>query len=90
MCAWAVALFLQQPDSFSCRDAHAFNRYSHLQVTGSVNASRISLFHGNFQGWFRQSFSLSMALRVPYSWQALKQLKHPLKDINWRLRRPCP
>jgi hypothetical protein len=32
MCAWRAALFLWQKDSFSCRDAHAFNRNSSSQV----------------------------------------------------------
>jgi hypothetical protein len=27
MCAWRAAPFLLQRDSFSCRDAHAFNRF---------------------------------------------------------------
>jgi hypothetical protein len=33
MCASQAAQFSLQKDSFSCRDAHAFNRYSSSQVT---------------------------------------------------------
>ena len=39
MCASQAAPFLWQKDSFSCRDAHAFNRNSSWQVTACVTAS---------------------------------------------------
>jgi hypothetical protein len=48
MCASGAAPFLWQKDSFSCRDAHAFNRNSSSQVTSCVDASRFRLVTGGF------------------------------------------
>ena len=48
MFASRAALFLWQKDSFSCRDAHAFNRYSSSQVTACVDASDFPLVSGGF------------------------------------------
>jgi hypothetical protein len=48
MCAWRAAPFLWQKDSFSCRDAHAFNRYSSSQVTASVGSSHFPLVTRGF------------------------------------------
>jgi hypothetical protein len=39
MYGWRGAPFLLHKDSFSCRDAHAFNRVTPMQVTEMVHAS---------------------------------------------------
>ncbi len=57
MCALRAAQFLLQKDSFSCRDAHAFNRYSSSQVTLCVCCSRFPLVS--------IGFSLASSLRFP-------------------------
>jgi hypothetical protein len=51
MCVFPAALFLWQKDNFSCRDAHAFNRFSSLQVSVCVNSSRFSLVSWEFTNW---------------------------------------
>ena len=48
MCAWRAAPFLWQKDSFSCRDAHAFNRNSSSQVALLVCASDFPLVTREF------------------------------------------
>ena len=57
MCALQAAQFLLQKDSFSCRDAHAFNRYSSSQVTLCVCCRRFPLVS--------IGFSLASSLRFP-------------------------
>jgi len=52
MYAWRAALFLWQKDSFSCRDAHAFNRNSSSQVKACVDASDFSFVTGGFSSGF--------------------------------------
>jgi hypothetical protein len=59
MCVLAGALFLWQKDNFSCRDAHAFNRISSLQVTVGVNSSEFS-----FVSW---EFTNRNSLHIPSS-----------------------
>jgi len=48
MCASQAAPFLWQKDSFSCRDAHAFNRNSSSQVAACVGASGFPLVTRGF------------------------------------------
>src|ERR1039458_5459457 len=48
MCASRAAQFLLQKDSFSCRDAPAFNRYSSSQVAMCVGSSRFTLVSVGF------------------------------------------
>ena len=48
MCALRAAQFLLQKGSFSCRDAHAFNRNSSSQVTMCVGCSRFNLVSVGF------------------------------------------
>ena len=43
MYAWQAAPFLWQKDSFSCRDAHAFNRNSSTQVAVCVRSNDFPL-----------------------------------------------
>src|SRR5580698_5095828 len=43
MCALRAAQFSLQKDSFSCRDAHAFNRYSSSQVALCLAATSFPL-----------------------------------------------
>jgi hypothetical protein len=50
MYALPAALFLWQKDSFSCRDAHAFNRFSSLQVPVCVISSGFSFVSYEFSG----------------------------------------
>jgi hypothetical protein len=50
MCASRAAQFLLQEDSFSCRDAHAFNRNSSSQVTACVGGSPFPLVSIGFSG----------------------------------------
>ena len=57
MCALQAAQFLLQKGSFSCRDAHAFNRYSSSQVTLCVCCSSFPLVS--------IGFSLASSLRFP-------------------------
>jgi hypothetical protein len=57
MCALQAAQFLLQKGSFSCRDAHAFNRYSSSQVTLCVCCRRFPLVS--------IGFSLASSLRFP-------------------------
>jgi hypothetical protein len=52
MCALQAALFLLQPDSFSCGNAHPFNRLSSCQVTRCVCPTDFQLFHAVFQFGF--------------------------------------
>ena len=64
MFASRAAPFLRQKDSFSCRDAHAFNRNSSSQVTVCVAASRFSTcFTRIFSGVF-SSYSLFSRIAV--------------------------
>jgi hypothetical protein len=42
MPALEAAPFLLQTAGFSCRDAHAFNRYSSTQMTANVESSQFS------------------------------------------------
>src|SRR5580704_13484078 len=48
MCASQAAPFLLQRDSFSCRNAHAFNRLSSLQVMFCVCCTRFPLVSCEF------------------------------------------
>ena len=48
MCAWQAAQLSLQMDSFSCGDAHAFNRNSSSQVTAGVHASDFQVFASEF------------------------------------------
>jgi hypothetical protein len=43
MCGLRAAQFLLQKGGFSCRDAHAFNRYSSSQVTLCLTATGFTL-----------------------------------------------
>lgn len=52
MFAWRAALFLWQKDSFSCRDAHAFNRNSSSQVKACVGTSDFPLVTDGFSSGF--------------------------------------
>jgi hypothetical protein len=58
MCALRAAQFLLQKDSFSCRDAHAFNRNSSSQVTLCVGSSVFHLFQSDFHCRLRLFFPL--------------------------------
>ena len=58
MCAWRAAPFLWQKDSFSCRDAHAFNRNSSSQVAVRRALSVFHLFHTDFHPNLRLLFPL--------------------------------
>jgi hypothetical protein len=48
MYAWQAAPFLWQKDSFSCRDAHAFNRNSSTQVAVCVGSNDFGLVSDEF------------------------------------------
>ena len=57
MCASQAAQFLLQKDGFSCRDAHAFNRYSSSQVTLCLAATGFPLVS--------IGFSIASSLQFP-------------------------
>ena len=67
MCGLRVALFLWQLDGFSCRDAHAFNRNSSVQVMVMLNLGDFHLFQANFHGALSLAFPSSHDLRKPRS-----------------------
>jgi hypothetical protein len=57
-----VALFLWQRDRFSCRDAHAFNRFLSLQVLMSVKSSRFIRLYDKILAFLSPLFLSSLAL----------------------------
>ncbi len=58
MFAWRAALFLWQKDSFSCRDAQAFNRNSSSQVAVCVALAVFHLLQADFHPRLRFLFPL--------------------------------
>jgi hypothetical protein len=60
MCGSRAALFLLQKGGFSCRDAHAFNRYSYSQVTPCVGSMNFPLVTRGFSIAFSPAFLSSL------------------------------
>jgi hypothetical protein len=65
MCAWRAAPFLWQKDSFSCRDAHAFNRNSSSQVAVNVGPVDLPLVSLGFSPVSSPAFPSSHEALLP-------------------------
>jgi hypothetical protein len=78
MYTWQAAPFLWQKDSFSCRDAHAFNRNSSAQVAVCVGSNHFPLVSNEF------SFTSSPAFPSSHKAPSLVP-SHSLKTIQWRV-----
>src|SRR5580658_2244498 len=77
-CAWRAAPFLWQKDSFSCRDAHAFNRNSSSQVAVCVGSNEFTLVSNEF--------SLISSPAFPSSHERPRLVpSDSLKTIQWRV-----
>src|ERR1700678_720258 len=61
MCALEAALFSLQQGTFSCRDAHAFNRHSHWQDIANMRPSPETQ---NFRLFAHDLFPFSSPLRA--------------------------